>query len=163
MVASAGSFLYFASFFPFNTITENYGQITLTRKVAACLSPNIALALGIKLLVKLELKQVGVKWKHLWTPANLEDKLIFKYMLGMLLFDAFFYGLVTWYVENVFPGQYGMPQPWYFFLMRSYWFGQARIKRKEMKDCRITLTKYFEAEPTSLVAGIRIKHLYKVT
>uniref|UniRef100_A0A287AXQ3 ATP binding cassette subfamily A member 16 n=1 Tax=Sus scrofa TaxID=9823 RepID=A0A287AXQ3_PIG len=162
LVASAGSFLYFASFFPFNTITENYGQITLTRKVAACLSPNIALALGIKLLVKLELKQVGVKWKHLWTPANLEDKLIFKYMLGMLLFDAFFYGLVTWYVENVFPGQYGMPQPWYFFLMRSYWFGQARIKRKEMKDCRITLTKYFEAEPTSLVAGIRIKHLYKV-
>uniref|UniRef100_A0A8D0TLS4 ABC transporter domain-containing protein n=1 Tax=Sus scrofa TaxID=9823 RepID=A0A8D0TLS4_PIG len=161
LVASAGSFLYFASFFPFNTITENYGQITLTRKVAACLSPNIALALGIKLLVKLELKQVGVKWKHLWTPANLEDKLIFKYMLGMLLFDAFFYGLVTWYVENVFPGQYGMPQPWYFFLMRSYWFGQARIKRKEMKDCRITLTKYFEAEPTSLVAGIRIKHLYK--
>uniref|UniRef100_A0A8D0TR88 ABC transporter domain-containing protein n=1 Tax=Sus scrofa TaxID=9823 RepID=A0A8D0TR88_PIG len=160
LVASAGSFLYFASFFPFNTITENYGQITLTRKVAACLSPNIALALGIKLLVKLELK-LGVKWKHLWTPANLEDKLIFKYMLGMLLFDAFFYGLVTWYVENVFPGQYGMPQPWYFFLMRSYWFGQARIKRKEMKDCRITLTKYFEAEPTSLVAGIRIKHLYK--
>ncbi|XP_047638714.1 phospholipid-transporting ATPase ABCA3-like [Phacochoerus africanus] len=160
LVASAGSFLYFASFFPFNTITENYGQITLTRKVAACLSPNIALALGIKLLVKLELK-LGVKWKHLWTPANLEDELIFRYMLGMLLFDAFFYGLVTWYVENVFPGQYGMPQPWYFFLMRSYWFGQARIKRKEMKDCRITLTKYFEAEPTSLVAGIRIKHLYK--
>uniref|UniRef100_A0A4X1V841 ABC transporter domain-containing protein n=1 Tax=Sus scrofa TaxID=9823 RepID=A0A4X1V841_PIG len=113
---------------------------------------------GIYLLF---ISEVGVKWKHLWTPANLEDKLIFKYMLGMLLFDAFFYGLVTWYVENVFPGQYGMPQPWYFFLMRSYWFGQARIKRKEMKDCRITLTKYFEAEPTSLVAGIRIKHLYK--
>ena len=39
--------------------------------------------------------------------------------MGMLLFDAFFYGLVTWYVENVFPGQYGMPQPWYFFLMVS--------------------------------------------
>uniref|UniRef100_A0A8W4FGX7 ATP binding cassette subfamily A member 16 n=1 Tax=Sus scrofa TaxID=9823 RepID=A0A8W4FGX7_PIG len=155
LVASAGSFLYFASFFPFNTITENYGQITLTRKVAACLSPNIALALGIKLLVKLELKQVGVKWKHLWTPANLEDKLIFKYMLGMLLFDAFFYGLVTWYVENVFPGQYGMPQPWYFFLMVS---SNTTVF---VEDLMSLFHSYFEAEPTSLVAGIRIKHLYK--
>uniref|UniRef100_A0A8C3VQ59 ABC transporter domain-containing protein n=1 Tax=Catagonus wagneri TaxID=51154 RepID=A0A8C3VQ59_9CETA len=161
LVASAGSFLYFASFFPFNSIAENYGQVTLARKVAACLSPNIALALGIKLLVKLELK-LGVKWKHLWTPASLEDKLIFGHVLGMLLFDAFFYGLVTWYVENVFPGQYGVPQPWYFFLTRSYWFDQARIKRKEeMKDCPITPHKYFEAEPTSLVADVQIKHLYK--
>uniref|UniRef100_A0A8C3VUA5 ABC transporter domain-containing protein n=1 Tax=Catagonus wagneri TaxID=51154 RepID=A0A8C3VUA5_9CETA len=109
------------------------------------------------------ISEVGVKWKHLWTPASLEDKLIFGHVLGMLLFDAFFYGLVTWYVENVFPGQYGVPQPWYFFLTRSYWFDQARIKRKEeMKDCPITPHKYFEAEPTSLVADVQIKHLYKV-
>uniref|UniRef100_A0A8C3VVV7 ABC transporter domain-containing protein n=1 Tax=Catagonus wagneri TaxID=51154 RepID=A0A8C3VVV7_9CETA len=159
LVASAGSFLYFASFFPFNSIAENYGQVTLARKVAACLSPNIALALGIKLLVKLELKQVGVKWKHLWTPASLEDKLIFGHVLGMLLFDAFFYGLVTWYVENVFPGQYGVPQPWYFFLTVSS--NAAVSVKEEMKDCPITPHKYFEAEPTSLVADVQIKHLYK--
>uniref|UniRef100_A0A8C3VUR2 ABC transporter domain-containing protein n=1 Tax=Catagonus wagneri TaxID=51154 RepID=A0A8C3VUR2_9CETA len=155
LVASAGSFLYFASFFPFNSIAENYGQVTLARKVAACLSPNIALALGIKLLVKLELKQVGVKWKHLWTPASLEDKLIFGHVLGMLLFDAFFYGLVTWYVENVFPGQYGVPQPWYFFLTVS---SNAAVS---VQDLISLFHSYFEAEPTSLVADVQIKHLYK--
>ncbi|MXQ90012.1 hypothetical protein E5288_WYG013993 [Bos mutus] len=57
LAASAGSFIYFVSFFPFNSIAQYYGRINLTMKVAACLSPNIALALGIKLLVKFETKR----------------------------------------------------------------------------------------------------------
>ncbi|XP_024903020.1 ATP-binding cassette sub-family A member 3 isoform X5 [Pteropus alecto] len=163
LVASAGSILYFASFFPFRYIAQNYGRITLTKKVASCLSSNVALALGVNLLLKLEIREIGVKWDNLWTPANLEDNLIFGYILGMLLLDAFLYGLVTWYVETVFPGKYGVPQPWYFFLMRSYWFGQPRLRRgkEEMESCERTRNKYFEVEPTSLVAGIQIKHLYK--
>ncbi|XP_036316116.2 phospholipid-transporting ATPase ABCA3-like [Pipistrellus kuhlii] len=83
--------------------------------------------------------------------------------MTMLLLDAFLYGLVTWYIEAVFPGMYGVSQPWNFFLMRSYWYGHPRITRKEeeMKDFGRTQNKYFEAEPTSLVAGIQIKHLHK--
>uniref|UniRef100_A0A9L0K5G1 ABC transporter domain-containing protein n=1 Tax=Equus asinus TaxID=9793 RepID=A0A9L0K5G1_EQUAS len=124
---------------------------------------NVALALGVNLLLRLELKQVGAKWDNLWTPANLEDNLVFGYMLGMLLLDAFLYGFVTWYVETVFPGQYGVPQPWYFFLMHSYWFGQPTTRREneEMKCCGRNEDKYFQAEPPNLVAGIQIKHLHK--
>ncbi|CAO2583069.1 Phospholipid-transporting ATPase ABCA3, partial [Lemmus lemmus] len=117
VAASAGHLLFFASFFPYNFISENYGTLDLTTKVTACLSANVALALGINILIKLEIKEIGVKWHNLWTPASLEDNLLFGYMFGMLLLDAFLYSLVTWYVENVFPGQYGVPQPWYFFLM----------------------------------------------
>ncbi|XP_070340896.1 phospholipid-transporting ATPase ABCA3-like isoform X4 [Equus asinus] len=164
LTASAGNLLYFASFFPFNSLSQHYGQLTLTKKVAACLSSNVALALGVNLLLRLELKQVGAKWDNLWTPANLEDNLVFGYMLGMLLLDAFLYGFVTWYVETVFPGQYGVPQPWYFFLMHSYWFGQPTTRREneEMKCCGRNEDKYFQAEPPNLVAGIQIKHLHKV-
>nr|XP_031543140.1 LOW QUALITY PROTEIN: ATP-binding cassette sub-family A member 3-like [Vicugna pacos] len=163
LAASAGSLIYFASFFPFNSVAQNFGEITLTRKVASCLSSNVAVALGIKLLVTLEIKRIGVKWDNLWTPASLDNNLVLGHMSGMLLLDAFLYGLVTWYIENVFPGQYGVPKPWYFFLMRSYWFGQPRIKRKKrkVKDGEVTQNKYFEPEPTSLVAGIQIKNLYK--
>ena len=41
----------------------------------------------------------------------------------MLLADAVIYLLITWYVEAVFPGQYGIPRPWYFCFTRKYWFG----------------------------------------
>uniref|UniRef100_F1N096 ATP binding cassette subfamily A member 16 n=1 Tax=Bos taurus TaxID=9913 RepID=F1N096_BOVIN len=109
------------------------------------------------------ISETGVNWNKIWTPATLEDNLTFGHMMGMLVIDAFLYGLVTWYIEAVFPGQYGMPQPWYFFLMHSYWFSKPRIKikKEEMNDSVITQNKYFEAEPTGLVAGIKIKHLYK--
>ncbi|XP_039090343.1 ATP-binding cassette sub-family A member 3-like [Hyaena hyaena] len=162
LAASAGSLLYFASFFPYNAISHYYGPITLTQKVAACLSSNVALALGVSHLLKLELKQIGIKWDNIWTPVSIEDNFLFGYILVMLLLDAVLYGLVTWYIETVFPGLYGVPQPWYFFLMPSYWFGETKIRRKqEMKSCEKTPSMHFEAEPTSLVAGIQIKNLYK--
>uniref|UniRef100_A0A8D2E3W9 ABC transporter domain-containing protein n=1 Tax=Sciurus vulgaris TaxID=55149 RepID=A0A8D2E3W9_SCIVU len=164
LVASAGNLMFFASFFPFNFIFQHYGKIPISNKVAACLSSNVALALGINLLIKLEIKEIGVKWHNLWTPASLDDNLIFGYLLGMLLLDAFLYGLVTWYVETVFPGQCGVPQPWYFFLLRSYWFGKPRIKEEKENAEEHGGTQrstYFEAEPINLVAGIQIKHLHK--
>lgn len=65
------------------------------------------------------ISEVGLKWDNLWTPATLEDNLTYGYMMGMLLLDAFLYGLVTWYIEAVFPGKYGVSQPWNFFLMVS--------------------------------------------
>lgn len=37
----------------------------------------------------------------------------------MLLLDSFLYTLVTWYVESIFPGEYGTPKPWYFFVTVS--------------------------------------------
>lgn len=64
--------------------------------------------------------EIGAKWRNFWTPAILEDNLVFGYLVGMLLLDAFLYGLVAWYLETVFPGQNGLPQPWYFFFMVSF-------------------------------------------
>lgn len=32
----------------------------------------------------------------------------------MLAFDTFLYLLITWYIDQVNPGTYGVPQPWYF-------------------------------------------------
>ncbi|XP_076775121.1 phospholipid-transporting ATPase ABCA3-like isoform X2 [Arvicanthis niloticus] len=162
LAASAGNLLFFASFFPYNFISEYYGMLDLTTKITACLSANVALALGINILIKLEIQEIGVKWHNLWTPANLEDNLNFGYMLGMLLFDAFLYSLVTWYVEAVFPGQCGVAQPWYFFLMRSYWFGKPNIRKTtEETKCYPVVHNCYEAEPINLEAGIQIKHLHK--
>ncbi len=41
----------------------------------------------------------------------------------MLLLDSVLYAVLAWYVEAVWPGQYGVPKPWYFFLTKSYWIG----------------------------------------
>lgn len=69
--------------------------------------------------VVLCLPGVGVQWRDLLSPVNVDDDFSFGQVLGMLLLDSVLYGLVTWYVEAVLPGQFGVPQPWYFFVMVS--------------------------------------------
>ncbi|XP_060028821.1 phospholipid-transporting ATPase ABCA3-like isoform X2 [Erinaceus europaeus] len=162
MAASVGSVLYFVSFFPFTSISRNYGKISYTKKMAVCLNSNVALALGINLLIKLETKEIGVKWTNFWTQASLDDDLTFGSLTEMLLMDALIYGLVTWYIDAVFPGKYGIPQPWYFFLLRSYWFTEIEVKGRQRKRFRLRPRgTHFESEPTNLVAGIEMDHLHK--
>ncbi|VCX39993.1 unnamed protein product, partial [Gulo gulo] len=158
---SVGGFIYFATYFPFATVSTNFAQMTFTQKLASCLSSNIAMALGTKFLVKAEVEKIGIKWSNIFSSPKMEN-FDFTHVLGMFLFDAFLYGLVAWYIEAVFPGEYGVPKPWNFFLLRSHWFGETPEEKKETRQFYETNeSKYFEAEPTDLVAGIQIKHLCK--
>ncbi|XP_012587144.1 PREDICTED: ATP-binding cassette sub-family A member 3 [Condylura cristata] len=108
----------------------------------------------------------GVQWRDLLSPVSVDDDFAFGQALGMLLLDAVLYGLVTWYMEAVFPGQLGVPRPWYFFVTPSYWCGApGTLQGREGVDVdpeKVLRSEYFEAEPEDLVAGIKIKHLSKV-
>ena len=41
-----------------------------------------------------------------------------------MVIDAVLYFVVTWYIEGVYPGQYGVAKPWYFPFTSSYWCGK---------------------------------------
>uniref|UniRef100_A0A7N8X2T3 ATP-binding cassette sub-family A member 2 n=1 Tax=Mastacembelus armatus TaxID=205130 RepID=A0A7N8X2T3_9TELE len=53
----------------------------------------------------------------------------------MLIIDAGVYGVLTWYIEAVHPGMYGLPRPWYFPLQRSYWSGSGRVETWDWPWC----------------------------
>ena len=57
-----------------------------------------------------------MRWKHV---GGLSGEFNFSHVLVMLVLDSILYGLVAWYVEAVLPGEYGIPKPWYFFVMVS--------------------------------------------
>ncbi|XP_070269929.1 phospholipid-transporting ATPase ABCA3-like [Myotis yumanensis] len=119
------------------------------------------MALGTKYLVRAEINKIGIKWSNIFSPNTVES-FVFACILGTFLLDAVLYGLVAWYIEAVFPGEYGVPKPWNFFLLPSYWFGEKPKKTNESRQFYKTIeTKYFEAEPTDLVAGIQLQHLCK--
>lgn len=166
IAATVGGFLYFFTYTPYFFVAPRYNWMTLSQKLLSCLLSNVAMAMGAQLIGKFEAKGTGIQWCDLLNPVNVDDDFCFGQVLGMLLLDSVLYGLVTWYVEAVFPGQFGVPQPWYFFLMPSYWCGNPRTvvgKEEEGGDPEKAFrTEYFEAEPEDLVAGIKIKHLSKV-
>lgn len=59
----------------------------------------------------------GIQWCNLFESVTVDDDFSLAQVLGLLLLDALLYGLVAWYVEAVFPGEYGVPLPCYFFLL----------------------------------------------
>uniref|UniRef100_A0A8C2RYL8 ABC transporter domain-containing protein n=1 Tax=Capra hircus TaxID=9925 RepID=A0A8C2RYL8_CAPHI len=115
------------------------------------------------LTISYYISEYGAKWNNFLSRVSPDDELTLAQIMGMLLFDAFLYGLLAWYIDAVFPGKYGVPKPWYFFMQVSYWLGKATSIRKK-EDMPVTSTvqnAYFEEEPVGLMAGIRIQHLYK--
>lgn len=36
--------------------------------------------------------------------------------------------VLAWYIEGVFPGEYGVPRKWYFPIQPSYWCGESCFK-----------------------------------
>ncbi|XP_036595474.1 ATP-binding cassette sub-family A member 3-like [Trichosurus vulpecula] len=165
LAVATGGVIYFLSYLPFFYISINIFHVTHHIKLVCCLFSNVAMALGVLFMIRLEGKGVGIQWKHV-LKISMSEEFGFGEMLIMLLIDSVLYGLVTWYVEAVFPGKYGIPQPWYFFVMPSYWSGRPSnaSKKEELENDVNTPQRntYIQDEPTDLAAGIKICNLSKV-
>ncbi|XP_054992770.1 phospholipid-transporting ATPase ABCA3-like [Sorex araneus] len=158
---SLGGFICMAFYFPSSFVIAKLGEMSFLQRLISCLSSNTAMAVGVSFLIRAEKHEIGLKWSNVFEPIKIEG-FHFGHILGMLLFDGFLYGIVAWYVEAVFPGEYGVPKPWYFFVKYSYWCGEyskASTERSQHEDT--TPNQCFENEPTDLTAGIQIKNLWK--
>ena len=51
----------------------------------------------------------------------------------MLYFDGIFYYLLAWYIDNVFPGEFGVPRKWYFFI-QARWESTIILVRHFVKN-----------------------------
>ena len=56
----------------------------------------------------------GLQWDTVFTGSSPDDDFAIIDCLVMMIVNGVFYLLVTWYIEAVWPGEYGVPLPWYF-------------------------------------------------
>ncbi|XP_023584096.1 ATP-binding cassette sub-family A member 3-like [Trichechus manatus latirostris] len=165
MAIAVGGFIYFVSYLPYFVISPHYVGMPFRGKLFSCLLSNVAMTFGINLLIKLESIEVGVQWRNLKKSFSLIDDFAFGHVMVMLLVDAFLYTIVIWYMEAVFPGDYGVPHPWYFFGKSSYWDEHTQsilTRRKKHLGVKKHDDEFFEPEPENLVASVQIKNLSKV-
>uniref|UniRef100_A0A673NN47 ATP-binding cassette sub-family A member 3-like n=1 Tax=Sinocyclocheilus rhinocerous TaxID=307959 RepID=A0A673NN47_9TELE len=167
VAAAAGGFIYFLSYLPYVFLWPRYDLLSHAQKVSACLISNVAMAMGAQLIGMFESKGTGIQWHNLFEPVTVDDDFSLAQVLGLLLVDSVLYGLVAWYMEAVFPGEYGVPRPWYFFILPSYWCSSPRVallkeKEEEEEAEKVSKGEFIEAEPAGLVSGVKIKHLAKV-
>ncbi|XP_022253456.1 ATP-binding cassette sub-family A member 3-like [Limulus polyphemus] len=154
---------FFLTFTPYFFIQPRYSEMSLRQKLASCLFSNTALAMSSMQLAMWEGTGAGAQWNNISSSSSPDDKLSLQLIFLMLVFDGILYLVLTLYIETAFPGEYGVPQPWYFPILKSYWYGTAT---EDHHPVPVTINnegrEFFEEEPVGLMPGIQIMSLTKV-
>ncbi|KAK7098525.1 hypothetical protein V1264_002798 [Littorina saxatilis] len=104
---------------------------------------------------------VPLTWSKLTESMDYEDTMSMMDVWLMLLFDTGIHLLVAWYLDNVAPGDFGLPKPFNFFLTKAHFFGHADSSGARHPGTEGVDRKFFESDPVGLEAGVRIVHLRK--
>ncbi|KAL3172910.1 hypothetical protein MRX96_012654 [Rhipicephalus microplus] len=170
IAAAAGGILFFTCYLPYPFVKLWKDRLSFHHKSAVSLVPNVAFGLGCSYFAHFEEEGVGVHWHNLLRGGLPPDTFSIAHVMGLLLLDAVLYFALAWYIEAVFPGQYGVPKPWYFFVTKSYWCGASHCdspRKSAWESCNGTAsfsgkTEDMEEEPRNLPLGVLIRKLTKV-
>ena len=127
IAAAGGGILWFLSYVPYFSIFQYYDKLSTTIKLLTCLDFQIAMAFGANLIGRFEGQGSGVQWNNISDGVTIDDNFKFGQILGMLILDSVLYGLLTWYLEGIFPGEYGIPKKWYFPFSKRYWCNKQDV------------------------------------
>ncbi|CAN8004107.1 unnamed protein product, partial [Ixodes hexagonus] len=166
VAAAAGGILFFTCYLPYPLLRPWRQALRFRHRIALCLVPNVAFGLGCSYLAHFEEEGVGAHWSNLSQGSLPPDSFSLAHVMAMLLWDAVLYFLLAWYLDGVWPGQYGVPRPWYFPLSRSYWCGTS-ARRKSHSGWEAGITPHggpedFEEEPHDLLLGVSLCDLTKL-
>ncbi|CAM1313391.1 ABCA3 (predicted) [Pycnogonum litorale] len=107
----------------------------------------------------------GAQFSNMASLVSPDDNVTLLHMLAMLLITSIIYFMLTWYIEAVFPGQFGTAKPFYFPCMPSYWCGSEVVDVRVNVNPVHTLSQdnpYIEPDPRGLERGVAINDLTKV-
>ncbi|KAL5277954.1 ABCA3.2 family protein [Megaselia abdita] len=161
--AAVSGLLWFIFYIPF-LFTENiYETLTLGSKLGLGLLSNTGMAFGMKLILQFEGKAEGLQWHNLFTPVSVDDTLTVGHIIIIMLVSSVMYLLICLYVEQIFPGDFGIPQKWYFPFTAKFWCGEPDYKRvMDSSSDRKKSVSGFEPEPNNKKVGLQINSLKKV-
>uniref|UniRef100_A0A673HWH5 P-type phospholipid transporter n=1 Tax=Sinocyclocheilus rhinocerous TaxID=307959 RepID=A0A673HWH5_9TELE len=148
LAAACGGIIYFTLYLPYVLCVAWQDYVGFGAKVVVSLLSPVAFGFGCEYFALFEEQGVGIQWSNLLSSPMQEDSYSLTTSISLMLFDSVLYAVMTWYIEAVFPGQYGIPRPWYFPFTKSYWCGEKSV-------C-------IEEEPAHLDPGVYIENLVKV-
>ncbi|KAK4327949.1 hypothetical protein Pmani_001610 [Petrolisthes manimaculis] len=162
LATTLGIVIWLTSYFIPRTLMDyEYDTMGLAPKILSCLLPNMAITWAFRIIAMFEGRGVGVQWNHLWETGNPRDQLTPAMVLLMLSVDIILYLLITWYVDQVNPGLFGVPEPWYFPFQKKYWCGSKPEDSLTEGVHHQRNESYFEKDPEGLTPGIVVKNLKK--
>ncbi|CAB1430296.1 unnamed protein product [Pleuronectes platessa] len=164
LAAACGGLIYFVLYLPHILCYAWRDVMGFRAKVGVSLLSCVAFGFGCENFAKYEEQGIGIQWSNMNTSPEEGERYTFLLSIIMMLVDSLIYWILTWYIENVFPGQYGIPKPWYFPFTASYWCGRASVARVDtggLKDYSLH-NEYLEKPPPDMKAGVSVRNLVKI-
>ncbi|XP_048020053.1 retinal-specific phospholipid-transporting ATPase ABCA4 isoform X1 [Megalobrama amblycephala] len=121
LAAACSGIIYFTLYLPHIFCFAWQDRITKNMKLAVSFLSPVAFGFGTEYLSRYEEQGLGLQWDNIGTSPLEGDEYSFFTSIRMMLLDAVLYAVLAWYLDNVFPGQYGIGRPFYFPLQPSYW------------------------------------------
>uniref|UniRef100_A0A8B9GPW6 P-type phospholipid transporter n=1 Tax=Astyanax mexicanus TaxID=7994 RepID=A0A8B9GPW6_ASTMX len=163
LAAACGDLAYFSLYLPYVLCVSWREYLTSVHRILASFLSPVAFGFGCEYLSQYEEQGLGIQWSNMWSSPTEGDKYSLSTSIIMLYVDAFIYGVATWYIEVVFPGQYGIPRPWYFVFQLKYWGGALMEAGLPIPPAPIDEgDNRIEAEPSDLILGVAIHNLVKI-
>lgn len=79
-------------------------MFTTFTPLQSLLSP-VAFGFGCEYFALFEEQGVGIQWRNLVSSPLEEDDFSLRTTIGLMYVDSVLYGILTWYIEAVFPGK----------------------------------------------------------
>ncbi|KAM7400259.1 hypothetical protein PAMA_004793 [Pampus argenteus] len=121
LAAACSGIIYFTLYLPHILCFAWQDRITTNIKLAASFLSPVAFGFGTEYLSRYEEQGLGLQWDNIRTSPLEKDTYSFLTSILMMVIDAVLYAILAWYLDNVFPGQYGIGRPFYFPFQPSYW------------------------------------------
>ena len=165
-IASAvAGIVFFLWYLPYTFYRTWQDDITSNApKFMLCLFSNVAFGFACTYLAYFEQQGTGVQWHNINDSPVFQDDFSIGYVILMMYVDALIYLLLALYIEQVFPGEYGVAKKWYFPFQKSFWKSETVLSRSDVNfDPNFqTKGKNFENEPSEMNIGVQVRNLVKV-
>uniref|UniRef100_A0A8C4I740 P-type phospholipid transporter n=1 Tax=Dicentrarchus labrax TaxID=13489 RepID=A0A8C4I740_DICLA len=165
LAAACCGIIYFTLYLPHIFCFAWQDRITKDMKIlgVGSLLSQVAFGFGTEYLSRYEEQGQGLQWDNIQTSPLEGDEFSFLTSICMMGLDTILYAVLAWYLDNVFPGQYGISRPFYFPFLPCYWLNSVAPKQYSVWLSLLYAGQpFFEAEPADLVKGVCIQDLVKV-
>jgi len=177
VAAACAGMIYYGLYMPYSFYTKYEEVMSLEEKNCLCLLSSTGMGIGMSMIAKWELVEEGIQWSNLasrlpvtYSGAVPADNHSLLHVIMMLAVDVVLYQLLAWYVEKVKPGTLGLPQPWYFPILPSYWCSRNPLPQ-DNNNCDQDLPRErqdnkklecWEEPPPGCTVLVSIRNLVKV-
>lgn len=164
-----GPTLYIVTYIPYLTFSYNFAKLGYFSKLMFCLLLNSTMSQGIYQILRLEINGDGLHFGNFFLrPADVEFS--FGEVFLVQVFGFALHVLLMLYIDQVFPGEFGVAKPWSFpFKACLTLLIKKKINNEDdyssinsdvfrnNQDC----PENFEEEPDEVTVGIQICNLSK--